>query len=116
MCASKRRKPQAADATGSFRTDQVRPQIRQDNTRRETRSAMSAAQALLAALALAAEGLPCFPCAPNKQPACPRGFKAAVTDPASVEKLFRQHPGPLVGIPTGETSGLDVLDIDPRHG
>jgi hypothetical protein len=27
-----------------------------------------------------------------------------------------RYPGPLVGIPTGEISGLDILDIDPRHG
>ena len=33
-----------------------------------------------------------------------------------VRDLWEQQPGPLVGVPTGESSGLDVLDIDPRNG
>ena len=69
--------------------------------------------ALGAALAL---GLPAFPCRPDKTPASPHGFRDAVADPAALRELWRRHPGPLVGVPTGEASGLDALDIDaPRH-
>ena len=68
------------------------------------------------ALRLAAEGLPCFPCSADKRPATPRSFKNATCDHDTLRELWRRYPGPLLGVPTGETSGLDVLDIDPRHG
>jgi hypothetical protein len=71
------------------------------------------AKALDGALAL---GLPAFPCGPDKAPACPRGFHAATSNPAALRELWHRYPGPLVGVPTGEASGLDALDIDaPRH-
>jgi hypothetical protein len=70
-------------------------------------------RALSAALAL---GLPAFPCRPDKAPACPHGFRDAVAEPAALRELWRLYPGPLVGVPTGESSGRDALDIDaPRH-
>ena len=56
--------------------------------------------------------LPVFPCLANKKPATPHGFKDATADPAAIRELWRSHCGPLVGLPTGERSGLDVLDID----
>jgi hypothetical protein len=67
--------------------------------------------ALEAALAL---GLPCFPCGRNKTPAIPGdgGHKHATADPAALPALWRRHPGPLVGVPTGDASGLSVLDAD----
>jgi hypothetical protein len=68
------------------------------------------------ALELARKGLPVFPVLETKAPACPGGFKSATADAAGVVELWRRHPAPLVGVPTGEVSGLDVLDIDPRHG
>jgi Bifunctional DNA primase/polymerase, N-terminal len=67
-------------------------------------------------LGLIAQGLPCFPCHPNKRPATPCGYKDGCSDPAAVQELWRSYPGPLSGVPTGQTSGLDVLDIDPRNG
>jgi hypothetical protein len=71
------------------------------------------ASALVTALEL---GLPAFPCRPDKAPACPRGFRAAVSDPRALRELWRCYPGPLVGVPTGPQSDLDTLDIDaPRH-
>ena len=78
-------------------------------------------QVLTAALELAESGIPVFPCIldgtkRDKSPACPTGFKAATDDPEAVRKLWRQHPGPLVGVPTGAVSGFGALDIDPRHG
>jgi putative DNA primase/helicase len=74
------------------------------------------------ALAIAADRLPVFPCARTKRPAIAKarggnGFLDAVTDPAAVEALFLRAPtAPLVGVPTGEASGRDVLDIDYRNG
>jgi hypothetical protein len=43
-------------------------------------------------------------------------FKDATCDQRQLRKLWLRHPGPLVGVPTGEISRLDILDIDPRHG
>lgn len=64
------------------------------------------------ALVLADRGLPVFPCRRDKAPACPSGFKAAVRHDFGVRDLFRDHPGPLIGVPTGEASGIDALDVD----
>jgi hypothetical protein len=73
------------------------------------------ASSLNFALALATEGIPCFPCAPTKRPSCPHGFHDASTDPAALRELWRRYPGELVGVPTGEASGVDVLDLDAKH-
>jgi Bifunctional DNA primase/polymerase, N-terminal len=51
----------------------------------------------------------------NKRPACPRGFYDACQGEA-LRRLYRLHPGELVGVPTGEASGISVLDIDPDKG
>jgi len=75
---------------------------------------MSAA-AVAAAVALATEGNAIFFCGEDKRPACPHGFRDATTDPAAVRELHRLYPGPLVGVATGEASGLDVLDLDAKH-
>ena len=72
--------------------------------------------AITAALALAESGVPVFPCLASKAPSCPGGFKAATTNPVAVRELWTRHPGPLVGVPTGAISGIDVVDIDPRNG
>lgn len=71
-----------------------------------------AAAALGDALRLAANGLPVFPCLSNKRPACPHGFKDATADPDAIRRLWQRHPGPLIGVPTGEASGIFVVDID----
>jgi hypothetical protein len=68
------------------------------------------------ALALAAQRLPCFPCRADKCPATPHGFKDATCDHQVLRELWRRYSGPLVGVPAGEVSGLDVLDIDTRQG
>lgn len=73
-------------------------------------------RALAEALALSAQGLPCFPCSASKAPITPHGFKDATADRNDLALLWRLHPGPLVGVPTGDASGLNVLDIDARHG
>jgi hypothetical protein len=72
--------------------------------------------ALNDALRLAYYGRPAFPCLDNKKPACPHGFKDATADPEKLRELWREYPGPLVGVPTGEASGLFVIDVDSgRH-
>jgi hypothetical protein len=53
-----------------------------------------------------------FPCRDDKSPACPHGFKDARRDPAVILQLWHRFPGPLIGIATGITSNLDVLDLD----
>jgi Bifunctional DNA primase/polymerase, N-terminal len=68
------------------------------------------------ALNLAKQGIACFPCLETKRPATPHGFKDAKRDHTEVELLWRQFPGPLIGVPTGGINGFDVVDIDPRHG
>src|SRR5271163_2267387 len=45
----------------------------------------------------------------NKTPKTPRGFKDAILSP------WEPGPNELIGVPTGEASGISVLDIDPRH-
>lgn len=71
-------------------------------------------KALNEALILVQRSLPCFPCRRDKSPATPRGFKDATRDAVFIESLWRAYPGLLVGVPTGEVSGFDVLDIDVR--
>lgn len=76
---------------------------------------MTTAPAVINALmALVDKGLPCFPCHFDKKPATPHGYKNATSNRESVIDLWRRYPGPLIGVPTGELSGLDVLDIDRR--
>jgi hypothetical protein len=68
--------------------------------------------ALARALKLAEWGLPVFPCAATKRPTCPRGFLDASRDAIAVRALWRDHPGPLIGVPTGKATNIFVLDVD----
>jgi hypothetical protein len=71
---------------------------------------------LAAALSLAEDGRPVFPCAVStKCPTTPHGFKDAITDPETIKGLWRDHPGGLIGVPTGNVSGFDALDLDAKH-
>lgn len=64
------------------------------------------------ALDLAANyGIPVFPCKADKSPATPRGFYDATTDLDQIESWFAN--GALIGVPTGEPSGIVCLDVDP---
>jgi hypothetical protein len=72
--------------------------------------------ALAKALELAAQGIPCFPCSTTKSPTTPHGFKDACRDQEAVRVLWERYPGRLVGVPTGESSAVNVLDIDPPAG
>lgn len=64
-----------------------------------------------AAIAL---GLPVFPVAQTKRPVCPRGFKDAEREPGRIRALWWRWPAPMIGVPTGNVSGLAVIDIDPQ--
>jgi Bifunctional DNA primase/polymerase, N-terminal len=76
------------------------------------------------ALRLAVTGRrPVFPCKSaaygeelHKTPHTIHGFKDATTDEAVIKEWWRQWPDALVGVPTGEASGLFVIDVDSgRH-
>lgn len=64
------------------------------------------------------------PCGPEnrtagKHPATElvrHGVHDASKDPARIREWFARMPNANVGIATGEPSGFDVLDVDPRNG
>lgn len=65
------------------------------------------------ALAYAEAGWPVFPCDPlSKRPLAVTGFKSASKSPAEITKLWRRRPDAMVAIPTGEASGVFVVDLD----
>ncbi len=71
---------------------------------------------LQAALDYAARGIPVFPCAPSgqnaKRPLVKNGFKDATTDAGQIRAWWAKWPDAMIGMPTGQTSGMWVLDID----
>jgi hypothetical protein len=67
-----------------------------------------------AALSYAALGLPVFPCRRDKRPFTHHGFKDAATDAATIRDWWRRWPQALIGLPTGQSSGLAVLDLDRK--
>jgi Bifunctional DNA primase/polymerase, N-terminal/Primase C terminal 1 (PriCT-1) len=70
-----------------------------------------------AALGFARAGVPVFPCAPTaKQPLAARGFLDATTDLEQVTFWWRRRADANIGMPTGERSGFDVVDIDLHDG
>lgn len=44
------------------------------------------------------------------------GVHQASKDPAVVQEWFSRVPTANIGIATGEASGFDVVDLDPRNG
>jgi len=71
---------------------------------------------LEAASMLASHGVPVFPCAPEgKQPITLHGFHDATTNPSQVEAWWHRFPAANIGMPTGRTSGVAVVDADV-HG
>ena len=70
-----------------------------------------------AALAYARRGVPIFPCEPlGKRPLTRDGFWDASADAGVVGRWWSRWPHANIGVPTGERSGLLVLDVDPRDG
>lgn len=84
------------------------------------------------ALSYAGKGIPVFPCNPktkkpylaSKRDAAGKkmpksgGFYEATTDRETIFKWWTQHPDAMIGIPTGQASGYDVVDVDydPEKG
>tara|TARA_R110000868_G_scaffold40447_1_gene139514 strand:- start:3047 stop:5131 length:2085 start_codon:yes stop_codon:yes gene_type:complete len=69
------------------------------------------------ALDYAAAGWPVFPCDPeNKRPLVATGFKAATEDQDRIRAWWQQFPAAMIGVPTGERSGVWVLDVDTKNG
>jgi hypothetical protein len=65
---------------------------------------------LAAALAYTDRGWPVFPVRVDKTPLTAHGFHDATTDRELVTFYWRQHPTAGVGIATGATAGIVVLD------
>ena len=72
-------------------------------------------RALGDAFKLASDGRHCFPCTSSKRPATPHGFLDASADPVALREFWARYAGPLVGVRTGCTSGIDTLDLDRKH-
>jgi hypothetical protein len=60
-------------------------------------------------------GYAVFPCGDDKRPMLKGWPDRASTDPDAIAKLWRDHPGPLIGVVTGQRSNISVLDVDPKH-
>jgi len=72
---------------------------------------------LQAALYYASIGIPLFPCrVSNKAPYTANGFKEASANREQIHRWWKNWPDAIIGMPTGETSGMLIVDIDPRHG
>lgn len=71
--------------------------------------------ALSHAFDLAQRGFAVFPVGKDKTPRTPNGHKAASTNAAHIRAMAAEYGFVLVGIRTGETSNLAVLDIDKQH-
>ncbi|TYL51698.1 DNA replication protein [Nocardioides sp. BGMRC 2183] len=83
-----------------------------------TTMAQASAEGDLVSVALryANLGIPVFPCVPGgKRPLTRNGFHDATTSPRAVAEWWRRTPEANIGLPTGWTSGLDVVDVDV-HG
>lgn len=69
-----------------------------------------------AALEFAQAGVPVFPCVPfGKRPLTPNGFHAATTVEGVIARWWQQWPDANIGMPTGQATGVEVVDIDVRE-
>jgi len=64
--------------------------------------------------ALASEQ-PVFACGSNKAPLTRNGFKDATCDPDKLAVMFANVAAVMIGMPTGEASGIVVLDVDQKE-
>ena len=72
---------------------------------------------LLAALALASKGYSVFPCKPEqKVPLTTHGFHDATNEEAIITAWWQKTPAANIGLPTGKTNNISVIDIDSEEG
>lgn len=71
---------------------------------------------LEAALKYAENGWPVFPCNIQKRPMTQHGFKDATCEAKQIKAWWTRDPEALIGCPTGERTGVWVLDVDLPEG
>src|SRR3954470_11924762 len=70
-----------------------------------------------AAIRFANLGIPVFPCVPGgKQPLTPNGFHDATCSARAVHHWWQRTPDANIGLPTGASTGILVVDIDVHPG
>jgi hypothetical protein len=70
-----------------------------------------------AAIRFANLGIPVFPCVPGaKQPLTPNGFHDATSSARVVHDWWQRTPEANIGLPTGVSTGILVVDIDVHPG
>jgi hypothetical protein len=86
----------------------VRAEYHKNPPQRYTRTSI-----LKAALEEASNGVPVFPCKPgSKAPLTTNGHLDATTDKSRITAWWNRYPGANPAMPTGERSGVFVLDVD----
>jgi len=62
-------------------------------------------------------GIPVFPCVPGgKQPLTPNGFHDATSAARIIHAWWQRTPDANIGLPTGASTGILVVDIDVHPG
>jgi Bifunctional DNA primase/polymerase, N-terminal len=67
-------------------------------------------------LSFARADIPVFPCDARKRPLTPRGHHDATANLDVLRRWWTRCTDALIGIPTGPTSGVWVLDVDGEAG
>lgn len=78
-------------------------------------AAGQATKCLQSALALAENDIPVFPVDTNKRPLV-KWKDGATTDENQIRKWWKKWPEAMPAFPTGEPSGIAVLDLDRKDG
>jgi hypothetical protein len=60
-------------------------------------------------------GLYVFPCDVAKRPCVKGGFTSASKDPAEIKRMFSAPGTKMIGVPTGSTNNLIVIDVDIKN-